>query len=172
MTPASTLDEEFAAAVSRHDTRIAALGLTIWVGSEPTFTDRCAQSPEWLSKPLGGDKEQRAEALLRELCWSFPGGLLLRSVGRQYPGEQRPRWNLGLYQRRNGDPIWYGPPDPMLAPAASASSLGAAKAGRRLQSTGPGDMGQRPGRWPGGALLAGHSGSGRGAAGTASADPS
>ncbi len=134
MTPAATLDEEFATAVSRHDTRIAALGLTIWVGSEPTFTDRCAQSPEWLSKPLGGDKEQRAEALLRELCRSFPGGLLLRSVGRQYPGEERPRWNLGLYQRRNGDPIWYGPPDPMLAAAASASSLGAAKAGGRLQS--------------------------------------
>jgi uncharacterized protein (DUF2126 family) len=121
MTPASTLDEAFAAAVSRHDARIAALGLSIWVGSEPTFTDPCAQSPEWLTKALGGAKEQRAEALLCEFCQRLPGGLLLRSVGRQYPGEDRPRWNLGLYRRRNGEPVWPGPPDPMLAARASAS---------------------------------------------------
>ena len=121
MTPASTLDEAFAAAVSRHDARIAALGLSIWVGSEPTFTDPCAQSPEWLTRALGGAKEQRAEALLCEFCQRLPGGLLLRSVGRQYPGEDRPRWNLGLYRRRNGEPVWPGPPDPMLAARASAS---------------------------------------------------
>jgi len=125
-------NEEFAAAVSRHDARIAALGLAIWVGSEPTFTDPRAQSPEWLHKALGGDKERRAEALLRELCRRCPGGLLLRSVGRQYPGEERPRWNLGLYRRRNGDPIWPGPPDPMLATAASASSPEPAQAASRL----------------------------------------
>ena len=35
--------DEFDAAVRRHDARVAALGLTIWVGSEPTFTDRHAQ---------------------------------------------------------------------------------------------------------------------------------
>jgi uncharacterized protein (DUF2126 family) len=132
MTPASTLDEAFAAAVSRHDARIAALGLSIWVGSEPTFTDPRAQSPEWLTKALGGDKEQRAEALLCEFCQRLPGGLLLRSVGRQYPGEDRPRWNLGLYRRRNGDPVWPGPPDPMLAMPASAALPRPGKAARRL----------------------------------------
>jgi uncharacterized protein (DUF2126 family) len=108
-------NEEFDAAVRRHDAQIAALGLTIWVGSEPTFTDRIAQSPEWLSQALGGDKEQRAKAILGGLCRRFPGGLVLRSVGRQYPGEERPRWNLGLYRRRDGAPIWHGPPDPVLA---------------------------------------------------------
>ena len=30
----------FEAAVKRHDAQVAALGLPIWVGSEPTFTDR------------------------------------------------------------------------------------------------------------------------------------
>jgi uncharacterized protein (DUF2126 family) len=120
MTPASTLDEAFAAAVSRHDADIAALGLSIWVGSEPTFTDPRAQSPEWLTKALGGDKEQRAEALLCEFCQRLPGGLLLRSVGRQYPGEDRPRWNLGLYRRRNGDPVWPGPPTRCWPPASAA----------------------------------------------------
>jgi uncharacterized protein (DUF2126 family) len=107
--------EEFDAAVRRHDARIAALGLTIWVGSEPTFTDRSAQSPEWLSQALGGDKEQRAEAVLGGICRRFPASVVLRSVGRQYPGEERPRWNYGLYRRRDEAPIWHGPLDPVLA---------------------------------------------------------
>jgi uncharacterized protein (DUF2126 family) len=114
-----SMTEEFEAAVRRHDARIAALGLTIWVGSEPTFTDRNAQAPEWLNAALGGDKERRAKALLGELSRRFPGGLLLRSVGRQYPGEAQPRWNLGLYRRRDGVAIWHGPPDPILAAPAS-----------------------------------------------------
>jgi len=108
-------NDEFDAAVRRHDARIAALGLAIWVGSEPTFTDRSAQSPEWLSKALGGDKEQRAAVLLSGLSRRFPGSVVLRSVGRQYPGEARPRWNLGLYRRRDGAPVWHGPLDPVLA---------------------------------------------------------
>ncbi len=107
--------EEFDDAVRRHDAQIAALGLIIWAGSEPTFTDRSAQSPEWLNLALGGDKEQRANALLDGLCRRFPGGVVLHSVGRQYPGEERPRWNLGLYRRRDGKPIWHGPPDPAQA---------------------------------------------------------
>ncbi|MGL6108667.1 MAG: transglutaminase family protein, partial [Rubrivivax sp.] len=90
------------------------MGQTVWVGSEPTFTDRSAQTPEWLSTALGGSKEQRAKALLGGLCQRFPGGLVLRSVGRQYPGEARPRWNLGLYRRRDGVDLWHGPPDPIL----------------------------------------------------------
>ncbi len=54
--------EAFEAAVRHHDAQLAAAGLTVWVGSEPTFTDRAAQSPQWLSQALGGDKEQRAQA--------------------------------------------------------------------------------------------------------------
>jgi uncharacterized protein (DUF2126 family) len=108
--------EAFDAAVRRHDAGLAARGLTIWVGSEPTFTDRQAQAPQWLNRALGGDKEQRGQALLANLCRRFAGGLVLRSVGRQYPGEDTPRWNLGLYRRRDGTTLWHGPPDPILAP--------------------------------------------------------
>jgi uncharacterized protein (DUF2126 family) len=107
--------EEFEAGVRRHDAQIAALGLTIWVGSEPTFTDCTAQTPEWTGKALGGDKEQRAEAVLGGLYRHAPDGLILRSVGRQYPGEDRPRWCLGLYRRRDRAPLWHGPPDPSQA---------------------------------------------------------
>ncbi|MGL6110947.1 MAG: transglutaminase family protein, partial [Rubrivivax sp.] len=107
--------EAFEAAVRRHDAELAARGLTVWVGSEPTFTDRMAQSAPWLNRALGGDKEQRAQALLGGLWRRFTGGLVLRSVGRQYPGEDAPRWNLGLYRRRDGTALWRGPPDPILA---------------------------------------------------------
>ena len=117
--------EEFEAAVRRHDGQIAAMGLTIWVGSEPTFTDRAEQSPEWLHKAMGGNKAARAEALLGEMCRCFTASLVLRSVGRQYPGEERPRWNLGLYRCRNGKPIWQGPPDPLLAAPATDGPSGA-----------------------------------------------
>ena len=40
-------DDAFESAVHRHDAQVAELGLPIWVGSEPTFTDREAQTPAW-----------------------------------------------------------------------------------------------------------------------------
>ena len=63
----------FDAEVGEHDARLVALGLVVWVGSEPTFTDRHAQSPEWLSMALGGDKEVVAGRLIAGLCRSWPG---------------------------------------------------------------------------------------------------
>jgi uncharacterized protein (DUF2126 family) len=107
----------FDEAVRHHDARIDALGLSVWAGSEPTFTDRRAHTPEWLYAALGGDKEARARAMLRTLDDRRPGGAVLRTVGRRYPGETQPRWSLGLYRRRDGDALWHGPPDPALAPA-------------------------------------------------------
>ncbi len=108
-------DDSFESAVHRHDALVAELGLPIWVGSEPTFTDREAQTPAWLHAALGDDKELRARALLGTLSRLMPGALVLRSVGRLYPGEKLPRWNLGLLRRRDGEPLWNGPPDPLLA---------------------------------------------------------
>jgi uncharacterized protein (DUF2126 family) len=107
----------FDADVRAHDAQLAALGLVIWVGSEPTFTDRFSQSAEWLSTAVGGDKESRAMLLLRALAQRWPGGMVLRSVGRRYPGEDEPRWNLGLYRRRDAVPVWRGPPDPLQVEA-------------------------------------------------------
>lgn len=132
--------EAFEAAVRRHDAQIAALDMAIWVGSEPTFTDRLAQTPEWLSQALGGDKEARAQALLADLAARQPGSVVLRSVGRQYPGEPLPRWSLGLYRRRDGAPVWSGPPDPLLARDAVAAPLDldvwATAMGARLEARG------------------------------------
>ncbi len=107
--------EAFANAVRHHDATLAARGMTIWVGAEPTFTDRHAQSPEWLGSALGGTKEARARAMLAVLAQAYPGSTVLRSTGRRYPGEEAPRWNYGLYRRRDGAHCWEGPPDPLLA---------------------------------------------------------
>ncbi|MDO9073900.1 MAG: transglutaminase family protein [Rubrivivax sp.] len=112
--------ESFEADVRAHDARLAVAGLAVWAGSEPTFTDRAAQTPAWLNQALGGDKAQRAQSLLARLHRLLPGSLVLRSVGRLYPGEDSPRWTLGLYRRRDGSATWQGPPDPALAPFAGA----------------------------------------------------
>ncbi len=116
--------EAFDAAVRRHDAAIAARGRSIWVGSEPTFTDRHAQGAEWISAAVGGDKEERARAMLRCLCDGAVVPLVLRSVGRRYPGEAVPHWNFTIYCRRDGSAGWTGPPDPIVAsPAARAAAL-------------------------------------------------
>ena len=113
--------DAFEAEVRDHDARVAATGLKLWVGSEPTFTDRFASTPEWLYDALGGEKEARAQALLRVLHARRPGALVLRTEGRRYAGEVAPRWNLGLLRWRDGTPLWRGPRDPMLAEPGAPS---------------------------------------------------
>ncbi|MCP5419305.1 MAG: transglutaminase family protein [Gammaproteobacteria bacterium] len=111
--PASSQDA-FEQAVRQHDDLLARHRLVIWVGGEPTFTDRGSESSEWLNEALGVHKEERAHGILAGLQAEFPNSLVLRTVGRQYPGEDTARWSLGLYGRRDGQSIWNGPPDPLL----------------------------------------------------------
>ncbi|MCC6994600.1 MAG: transglutaminase family protein [Deltaproteobacteria bacterium] len=87
----------------------------LWLGAEPTFTRRESQEPWWLWVAEGGDKENHARALLRDLASEPALGrspVLVRSVGRQYPGEERPRWSFGLWHLRDGRAAWQGPVDP------------------------------------------------------------
>lgn len=108
------MNETFEQAIARHDALLEQQGLDIWVGGEPTFTDPLLLAPEWLSQALGTDKENRARKMLVDLAHAL-GGLSLRTLGRQYPGEKQPRWSLGLYGRRDGRFCWAGPPDPLLS---------------------------------------------------------
>jgi uncharacterized protein (DUF2126 family) len=110
--------DDFDAAVHAHDALLARHGFEVWVGAEPTFTDRHSDHPQWLSAALGDDKLARAERLLVRLAQESPGAALLRSVGRRYPGEDAPRWSYGLLASRDGTPVWHGPPDPLLFPGA------------------------------------------------------
>ena len=60
-------ESDFDRAIRAHDAALNALGLEVWAGTEPTFTDRFSESAEWLSSALGEDKAARAERLLRAL---------------------------------------------------------------------------------------------------------
>lgn len=104
----------FLQAVADHDLTLQSRGAVIWVGGEPTFTDRFSNDAAWQFAALGGDKEARAGRLLAGL--HQPGMAVLRTVGRQYSGEDQPRWSIGLYGRRDGEPVWEGPADPLLLP--------------------------------------------------------
>jgi len=59
------LDAPIDDAVRVHDASIARLGVSIWVGGEPTFTDRFSLDPQWTSAALGADKEASACASSR-----------------------------------------------------------------------------------------------------------
>jgi uncharacterized protein (DUF2126 family) len=92
----------FDQAILAHDEAVAARGLDIWIGAEPTFTNRHSESSEWLNEALGETKQDYARRIIERLHSASPGALILRTVGRQYPDEPAPRWSLGLFQRRDG----------------------------------------------------------------------
>lgn len=104
----------FDAAIRAHDEAMADSGLDVWIGAEPTFTNRNSESPEWLTDALGASKQDYACRIIEHLRHSHPGSIILRTLGRQYPGEARPRWSLGLYRRRDGHALAEGlPADPL-----------------------------------------------------------
>jgi uncharacterized protein (DUF2126 family) len=109
-------DGSFDAAIRAHDEAVAACGLDVWIGAEPTFTNRRSESPEWLTDALGETKLAYACHIIERLRDSHPGSIILRTLGRQYAGEVRPRWSLGLYERRDARVLADGlPTDPLSA---------------------------------------------------------
>jgi uncharacterized protein (DUF2126 family) len=127
--------DDFESSVLAHDRAIARAGVAVWVGAEPTFTDRFAETREWLSEALGADKEQRARALVAALRERHPGGVVLRTIGRQYAGEPLPRWSYGLYARRDGEPVWLGPPDRLLSDDAGPAQRETEQRGTEQRGT-------------------------------------
>ena len=134
----------FEDAVAEHDRRLSAAGLPIWIGTEPTFTDRRSDDAEWLREARGEAKRARAEEALARLARQVPGSLVLRTVGRQYPEEESPRFSLGLFVRRDGVGIDGRPFDPLQLEAPAEPEEGAA---RRLRDALTEDL-ERHGRAP------------------------
>jgi uncharacterized protein (DUF2126 family) len=124
------MTSDFDNAVADHDAKLKALGVEIWIGGEPTFTDRSSFDPAWNFAALGADKEERARRMLALRAAHYPGCLILRTLGRQYPGEEKPRWSYGLFRGRDGQPVWQGPRDPLSlnAPATPADAGAAMRA--------------------------------------------
>ncbi len=115
---------EFKQIIKAQDDLIRATGVDVWVGMEPTFTRRFAETPQWLSEALGPEKLDYAYQLLAQVCERQPGGVVLHTLGRQYAGEDRPRWSIGYYQARQQQFSWEGPPDPFVqAHAATGHAI-------------------------------------------------
>ena len=71
-------------------------------------------SEEWTTAADGPHKRQRASDLAARLkaAWA-PQGLIQRGQGKWYPGEPLPRWQIALYWRTDGHPVWHD--DALLA---------------------------------------------------------
>ncbi len=90
------------------DERLAAGDVRLTVGGEPTFVSIDNQvDPEWITDADGAHKRERASVLAARLkkIWA-PQGLVQRSQGKWYPGEPLPRWQIGLFWRTDGEPLW------------------------------------------------------------------
>ncbi|KAA1248744.1 transglutaminase family protein [Mycobacterium simiae] len=100
--------ETICAVGRRVDERLAAGDVRLTVGGEPTFVSVDNHvSAEWKTAADGPHKRQRASDLAARLKarWA-PQGLIQRSQGRWYPGEPLPRWQIALYWRTDGRPLW------------------------------------------------------------------
>lgn len=78
------------------------------MGGEPTFVSiDDMEAAEWNTDALGAHKRERAGDLVTRLRAAFaPHGMLHYGQGKQYPGEPLPRWQLGIFWRKDNIPMW------------------------------------------------------------------
>jgi uncharacterized protein (DUF2126 family) len=90
------------------DRELDADDVRLTMGGEPTFVsadDR--DGAEWNTSALGPAKRLIAADLLWRMRKHYgDGGFVHFGQGKWYPGEQLPRWALGCYWRRDGEPSW------------------------------------------------------------------
>ncbi|MGG9972753.1 DUF2126 domain-containing protein [Ferruginibacter sp. SUN002] len=78
------------------------------MGGEPTFVSiDDMESAQWNTAADGKEKRLLAHDLIFKLRDQFgPGGMLHYGMGKWYPGEPLPRWQYGLFWRKDGVPVW------------------------------------------------------------------
>ncbi len=93
------------------DQDLEALDVRLTMGGEPTFVSvDDMESAQWNTEALGSDKLRLAKTLLLRLRDAFaPNAMLHYGQGKWYPGEEVPRWALGVFWRKDGEPVWHKP---------------------------------------------------------------
>ena len=93
------------------DAKLEAGDARLTMGGEPTFVSSAeTEAPEWNTAAVGGRKEALATTLAERLAADFaPGALLHHGQGKWYPGEALPRWQIGVFWRTDGHPLWRDP---------------------------------------------------------------
>lgn len=78
------------------------------MGGEPTFVSiDDMESAQWNTAADGKEKRELSHDLIFRLRDKFgPGGLIHYGQGKWYPGEPLPRWQYGLFWRKDGFPVW------------------------------------------------------------------
>ena len=93
------------------DRSLARGDVRLTMGGEPTFVSATdLDAPEWNTEATGPTKRAYADRLLRRLTTRWTSGAALQYVmGKQYPGEQLPRWAFHCLWRTDGEPVWRDP---------------------------------------------------------------
>jgi uncharacterized protein (DUF2126 family)/transglutaminase-like putative cysteine protease len=94
---------------NRIDEELVTGDVRLTMGGEPTFVSiDDMDGAEWNTAAVGPKKRLLSGDLLKRLRAKFaPGGLLFHGQGKWYPGESLPRWALGCYWRKDGEPLWH-----------------------------------------------------------------
>jgi uncharacterized protein (DUF2126 family)/transglutaminase-like putative cysteine protease len=82
--------------------------LRMTMGGEPTFVSvDDMESAQWNTAADGPEKRVRSHDLIFRLREKFgPAGMIHYGLGKWYPGEPLPRWQYGLFWRKDNYPIW------------------------------------------------------------------
>ncbi len=81
------------------------------MGGEPTFVSMDdMESAQWNTAADGNDKRRLSNQLLHRISEKITNGALHQyGQGKWYPGEPTPRWQMSLYWRKDGIPVWKNP---------------------------------------------------------------
>jgi len=82
--------------------------LRMTMGGEPTFVSiDDMESAQWNTAADGAEKRRKAQDLIFRLRSQFgPDGMIHFGQGKWYPGEPLPRWQYGLFWRKDHYPVW------------------------------------------------------------------